>query len=197
MNHMDLLISVALGIGLAAATGFRVFVPLLVLALAAWTGHVHLAESFTWLGTPPAIAMLGVAAVAEVSAYYVPGVDHLLDVIAAPAALLAGTIAAAAVITDLPPLVKWTTAVIAGGGAAGLTQGMTTLLRAKSAIATGGLGNPLVASGELGGALGISLLAISMPFVAVALVVLFAWVVVRRVSRLLARRAAAPRSGPT
>ncbi|MGB8327249.1 MAG: DUF4126 domain-containing protein, partial [Steroidobacteraceae bacterium] len=172
MNHMDLLISVALGIGLAAATGFRLFVPLLVLALAAWTGHVHLAASFAWLGTPPAIAMLGVAAVAEVSAYYVPGVDHLLDVIAAPAALVAGTVAAAAVITDLPPLVKWTTAVIAGGGAAGLTQGMTTLLRAKSTIATGGLGNPLVASGELGGALGISLLAISMPFVAVALVVL-------------------------
>jgi hypothetical protein len=61
--------------------------------------------------------MLSIATTAEILAYYVPGVDNLLDTIAAPVALVAGTIAAAAVMTDLPPLVKWTTAVIAGGGA--------------------------------------------------------------------------------
>jgi hypothetical protein len=118
MSEFDIVVSIALGVGLAAAVGFRVFVPLLVMSGAAYTGHLTLSDSFAWLATPTALAMLSVAAIAEILAYYVPGVDNLLDAIATPAALVAGTIAAAAVMTDLSPIVKWTTAVIAGGGAA-------------------------------------------------------------------------------
>ena len=191
MDLTETLLSVALGVGFAAAVGLRVFLPLLVVAIAAWAGKIPLSESFQWLGTWPAVLTLAVATVAEIAAYYLPGVDHLLDVVATPVALVAGSVAAAAVMTDLPPLVKWTTAIIAGGGAAGLTQGLSSLLRLKSAATSGGLGNPIVATGELGGSLLLSLLAIFMPVLGLAVVVLFLWITVRIARRLL-RRAQSP-----
>jgi hypothetical protein len=190
MPMLQLALSIALGIGLAAAVGLRVFLPMLVVSIAAYTGHLSLSSGFEWLGTAPAIVMLAVAAVLEILAYYIPGVDNLLDALSAPAALIAGTVVAAAVMTDLPPIVKWTTAVIAGGGAAGLTQGLTSLLRMKSTVMTGGLGNHALSTGEWGGALVISLLALAAPVLAVALVALLCWFALRLVRRLFRARAA-------
>jgi hypothetical protein len=187
MSNADFGLSIALGIGLAAATGFRLFLPLLVLSIAAWTGHLTLNDSFAWLGTPSAVLMLGTAAIVEAAAFYIPGVDNLLDTLATPGAVVAGTIASAAVMTDVPPMVKWTAAVIAGGGVAGVTQGLTGMLRAKSTVFTGGLGNSAVATAELGGASVISLLALAAPVAALVLVVLFFWLAFRLV-RSLARR---------
>ena len=180
----DLALSIVLGIALAAATGFRVFLPMLIVSGAAYTGHLQLDNSFAWLGTSSALTMLGVAALAEVLAYYVPVVDNLLDALATPAAFVAGTLVSAAVMTDVPPMVKWTAAVIAGGGVAGLTQGLTGILRAHSTVLTGGLGNSIIATAELGGAILISFLALVAPAVAIALVMLFLLVAIRLVRRL-------------
>jgi hypothetical protein len=191
MSDFDLALSIVLGVGLAAATGFRVFVPMLIVSAAANTGHLSLDGSFAWLGTPAALIMLCAAALAEVVAYYVPGVDNLLDVLATPSAFVAGTVLSAAVMTDLPPMVKWTAAVIAGGGVAGITQGITALLRAKSSVLTGGLGNPVIASAELGGALLVSLLALAAPLAALAVVIVFLWLAIRLLRHLLR---GAPRS---
>jgi len=129
--------------------------------------------------------MLSVAAIVEILAYYIPGVDNLLDTLATPAAFVAGTVVSAAVMTDVPPMVKWTAAVIAGGGVAGVTQGVTATLRANSTLWTGGLGNFIIASAELVGALGLSLLALAAPAVAIALVILFLWLAIRLLRRLL------------
>ncbi len=192
MSDMDIAVSVALGIGLAAATGFRVFLPMLVLSIAANTGHLPLADSFAWIGTPPALVLLGVASLAEILSYYIPGVDNLLDTLATPAALVAGTIISAAVITDLPPTVKWATAVIAGGGIAGLIQSTSALLRAKSTVFTGGIGNPVIATTELGGALLVSILALAAPLIALLLVVLFLWLALRFLLRLTRRDTPSP-----
>jgi Domain of unknown function (DUF4126) len=192
MSEYDIVVSVALGVGLAAAVGFRVFLPLLVMSGAAYTGHLTLSDGLEWLATPTALAMLSIAAIAEILAYYVPGVDNLLDAIATPTALVAGTIAAAAVMTDLPPIVKWTTAVIAGGGAAGVTQSVTSLLRAKSTVFTGGLGNAAVSTSEAGGALLVSLLALLAPLAALSLVVGFCWVAIRFVRRVFRTTPAEP-----
>jgi hypothetical protein len=93
----------------------RVFLPMLIVSAAAYSGHLSLDNSFAWLGTPAALIMLSVAAVAEILAYYIPVVDNLLDSLATPAAFIAGTVVSAAVMTDVPPMVKWTAAVIAGG----------------------------------------------------------------------------------
>jgi hypothetical protein len=180
----DLGLSVVLGIALAAASGFRVFLPMLIVSGAAYTGHLQLDNSFAWLGTSSALTMLSVAALAEVLAYYVPVVDNLLDAIATPAAFIAGTLVSAAVMTDVPPMVKWTAAVIAGGGVAGLTQGLTGILRAHSTVLTGGLGNSIIATAELGGAVLISFLALVAPAAAIALVMLFLLVAIRLVRRL-------------
>jgi hypothetical protein len=97
--------------------------------------------------------------------------------------------------TELPPIVKWTTALIAGGGAAGLTQGLTSLLRAKSTLTTAGLGNHLIATGEIGGALLLSLLSLAAPLLAVGLVALFCWFALRLVRRLLRGKRALPGGG--
>jgi hypothetical protein len=187
MPHMagaDLVLSIALGVGLAAAVGLRVFLPMLILSIATYSHHLTLSPGFIWLGSAPALVMLSVATVLEVLAYYIPGLDNLLDAIAGPAALIAGTVVSAAVMTDLPPLIKWTTAVIAGGGAAGLTQSLTSLLRAKSTVLTAGLGNHAIASAELGGALLISLLALAAPLLALAVVACLVWFALRLVRRL-------------
>ena len=180
----DLALSIVLGIALAAATGFRVFLPMLIVSGAANTGHLQLDNSFAWLGTPSALTMLSVAALAEVLAYYVPVIDNLLDTLATPAALIAGTIVSAAVMTEVPPMVKWTAAVIAGGGIAGLTQGLTGMLRAQSTVLTGGIGNPVIATAELGGALLMSFLALVAPAAAIALVILFLLAVIRLFRRI-------------
>lgn len=191
----DVVLSIALGVGLAAAVGLRVFLPMLVVGLAAYSGHLTLSSGFAWVSTPAALLMLSVATLAEILAYYVPGIDNLLDTIATPAALIAGTVVAAAVMADLPPLVKWTTAVIAGGGAAGLTQTTTALLRAKSTLLTAGLANPVLATTEWAGALGASLLAIFAPLAALLLVALVGWVGLRLVRRF--RRQASASAGGT
>jgi hypothetical protein len=181
----DVALSIVLGIGLAAATGFRVFLPMLVVSGAAYAGHLPLGDSFSWLATTPALIMLGVAAAVEVLAYYIPGVDNLLDTLATPAAFVAGTVVSAAVMTDVSPMLKWTAAVIAGGGIAGVTQGVTATLRANSTVFTGGLGNLIIATAELGGALILSLLALAAPAAAIALVILFLWLAIRLLRRLL------------
>jgi hypothetical protein len=184
MSNLDLPISIVLGVSLAAATGFRIFLPMLITSIAAYAGYLPLDNSFAWLATPSALATLSVAAVAEVVAYYVPAIDNLLDTLAGPAALVAGTVLSAAVMTDVPPLVKWTAAVIAGGGVAGLTQGVTTILRAKSTILTGGIGNVVISTAELGGALLVSLLALAAPLFALGVVIFFLWSATRLIRQL-------------
>jgi hypothetical protein len=187
VGALEALLPIALGVALAAAVGLRVFLPLCALSLAGWMGWVELAEGFAWLGSGQALIMLSVAAVVEVAAYYLPGIDNALDALATPVAIAAGTLATAAVITDLPPLVKWTTAVIAGGGMAGLTHGVTSLLRLKSTAATGGLGNPVLATGELGGAALLSVAALAAPLLALGLVLGSVWLATRWLRRRMDR----------
>ena len=112
---------------------------------------------------------LSLATCLEITGYYIPWLDHLLDTIATPAAIVAGTVVTASAVTDMSPFLKWSLAVIAGGGAAGLVQGATVITRSASTVATGGLANPLVSTLELAGAAITSVLAIVVPVLAVGL----------------------------
>ena len=118
MSNLDLTLSIVLGVALAAATGFRVFLPLLIAGVAACRASPA-GRRLRMARNAGGLTMLGVAAVAEILAFYIPGIDNLLDALATPAAFVAGTVVSAAVMTDVPPMVKWTAAVIAGGGVAG------------------------------------------------------------------------------
>ena len=184
---MESLLAISLGIGLSAACGFRVFVPLLVMSVASLSGHLTLASGFQWIGTYPALITFSVATVVEIGGYYIPWVDHLLDTMATPAAIVAGTVITAAMVSNTSPMLKWTLAAIAGGGAAALVQGTTVLARGVSTATTGGLGNPFFATIELGGALFTSILALLVPLLAVGLIAVFLFVVGRKVVQKTAR----------
>jgi len=184
---MESLLAISLGIGLSAACGFRVFVPLLVMSVASLSGHLALAPGFQWIGTYPALITFSVATVVEIGGYYIPWVDHLLDTMATPAAIVAGTVITAAMVSNTSPMLKWTLAAIAGGGAAALVQGTTVLARGVSTATTGGLGNPFFATIKLGGALFISILALLVPLLAVGLIAVFLIVIGRKVVQKTAR----------
>ena len=172
--HADLpqvLLGAALGLGLAAAVGFRVFVPFLLVAIAAKSGQVHLAGGFEWLGTDIALVMFGIAALLEVAAYFIPFFDHLLDTVAGPAAVIAGAVLMASTLVDMAPWLRWTVAIVAGGGTAGLLHGATSSLRLGSTATTGGLGNPAFATMETGASTALTILAMLVPLVALALVI--------------------------
>ncbi|HXR51938.1 MAG TPA: DUF4126 domain-containing protein [Steroidobacteraceae bacterium] len=171
----DLALALALGVALAAAAGMRVFVPLLLASVAAHTGHFDPSPGFAWLASWPALVTFAVAAVVEIAAYYLPGLDHALDLVMTPLALAAGVLLVVAPLGEISPLLRWSVAVVAGAGAAGITQAATALLRVKSTATTGGLGNPLVATTELGGSLLLSLLALLLPVLAVALLAVLIW----------------------
>lgn len=180
MSTWQLVISLLVGVGLAAAAGFRVFVPLLVVGLAEHFGAIPLSEGFAWMGTPPALAAFGAATVLEILGYYVPWVDNLLDTVASPAAVVAGVVLTAAVLTDVDPMLRWTLAVVAGGGTATIFQGLTAGTRGISSLTTGGIANPLVSTAEAGGSLVLAILAVLVPVAAAVLVAVLLAVIARR-----------------
>lgn len=171
---MDTLLSIGVGIGLAAACGFRVFVPLLVVSAAAHAGKLTLASSFQWMATDAALIAFACATALEIAAYYVPWLDHLLDTVATPAAIVAGTVVSASVFVNMDPFLRWTLAAIAGASAAGLVQGGTVITRAASTATTGGLGNPLVSTAEWILSVIMSVFLAVLPFIGLFLVILLA-----------------------
>ncbi|NER06316.1 MAG: DUF4126 domain-containing protein [Okeania sp. SIO3C4] len=160
---METLLGICLGVGLSAACGFRIFVPPLVMSIAAQSGNLQLSSDFAWMGTPQATIAFGVGAFLEVAAYYIPWVDELLDIVATPTAVIAGTIITSSFVTDMSPMLQWTIAVIVGGGAAGTVQGLTDVTRLASTTLTGGFANPGVSTMELLSSSVLSILAISAP----------------------------------
>ena len=188
---METILEVLLGIGLSAAAGFRVFVPLLVMSVAAQSGHLTLAPGFQWIATPAATAVFGIATIVEILGFLVPWVSNALDSIATPAAAIAGAIVLASVVTDMSPLLRWTLAVIAGGGVALTVQGATVVTRAVSAGATGGVANPVVGIVEAISSLIVAIATIILPAFTGIVVVVAVFLILRKaLPKLRAIRAA-------
>lgn len=173
----ETIISICLGIGLAASVGFRVFLPLFALSLASYFDVWQLNESWQWIGSTTALITLGVATLVEVFAYFIPYIDNLLDSIAVPLAALAGTAVMISTVADLSPVVTWSLAIIAGGGTAAAIAGTSSTTRLASTATTGGLGNPVVSSIETGTAVVMSVVSIFLPILAVILVVVILFVI--------------------
>jgi hypothetical protein len=165
---METLVSVAMGLGLSAACGMRVFLPLLALSIAVHFGRVQVVSDFAWLGTNTALLMLATAALAEILAYFIPWLDHLLDMAAFPCAITAGVFTSTATIHGLPPHLTWGLALVGGGGAAGLIRATASLGRVKSTLFTGGLANFIIAFIELAGAVFLCLAALFLPLFALS-----------------------------
>ena len=167
---MEPVLAILIGIGLAAACGFRIFVPFLVISVAANSGHLALSPGFEWIGTEIAIATFLVTTILEIGAYYVPFLDNLLDSVATPASFIAGSVVMASMVSDFSPYLQWALAIIAGGGAAISVQSLTTITRLTSSATTGGLGNPLLSTVEAGGSTLLSIAAVFIPIVAFLIV---------------------------
>ena len=161
---IETILSLCIGIGLSAACGFRVFVPLLVMSVASLTGLFEPMKGFEWLAMPSVCIGLTVATVCEIGAYYIPWVDNALDSISTPAAMIAGTLTTMAVSTgEMSPFASWAAAIIVGGGTASAVQLSTVADRGLSTATTGGIANPLVSTTEWMSALLISVLSFFVP----------------------------------
>jgi hypothetical protein len=186
--NFEILLTILMGIGLSAASGFRVFIPLLVVSIASFTGNLTLADSFSWIGTLPAVITFSIATVFEIAGYYIPWVDNILDTITSPMAVIAGAILMASVVTGISPLFKWTLAIIAGGGVAGTIQALTGMTRVTSSLTTGGLGNPAVSTVESGSSITLSAIAIFIPLIAgIIVIALLVWATKILISRFTAK----------
>jgi|SRR5919199_2529990 hypothetical protein len=182
---IEWLISACIGVGLAACCGFRIFVPLLIASLATKLGIIGAVGGFEWLSNWSTILGLTVATVFEVGAYYIPWLDNLLDTIATPASIVAGTLMSTSFLRIDDPLIHWGLGLMLGGGSAGIIQAGTSLLRLGSTTTTGGVANPVVATGENVASVGLSIFTIFLPLVAFVLIVL---VLLFVIGRLIARR---------
>lgn len=184
----EMVVSIFLGIGLSASSGFRVFVPLFALSCASFFGVIPLSDTWAWVGSTPALVILGVASIVESVSYLVPYVDNLLDSIAVPLAGIAGTLVMASTLTDMSPAMTWALAIVAGGGVATTIAGTTATTRVASTATTGGLANPVVSIAETGTAIGLSALSIFMPVLAmvalVLLLILFIWLAMKVKNRV-------------
>lgn len=189
----EMIMSICLGIGLAASSGFRVFVPLFGMSLASHFGVLPLGENWLWLGSTTALVILAVASIAESLSYLVPFVDNLLDTIAVPLAGVAGTMAMAVNLTELSPAMTWALAIVAGGGTATAIKATSATTRAVSTTTTAGVANPAISLTETGAAIGLSALAIFMPvlagLVALVAVVVFIWLMVKLKNKALKNHA--------
>jgi hypothetical protein len=175
----ETIISIFLGIGLSASVGFRVFVPLFALSLAAYFGKFELNESWMWIGSLTAVVTLGVATLVEIFAYYIPYVDNLLDSIAIPLAAIAGTAVMVSTVADLSPAITWALAIIAGGGTAAAVAGSSGATRLASTATTGGIANPVVSTIETGTSVVMSVFSIFIPVLAFFLVIIILYVIFR------------------
>ena len=174
---LETIISICLGIGLSASVGFRVFLPLFALSLAAFFDVWQLNDSWEWIGSTTALITLGVATVVEIFAYFIPYVDNLLDSISVPLAALAGTAVMLSTVSDLSPVITWALAIIAGGGTAAAISGTSSATRLTSTVSTGGFANPIVSSVETGTSIIMSIISIFLPFLAILLVFVLFFVI--------------------
>ena len=175
MSGVDLYVALALGIGLAAASGFRVFIPPFLYGLAtrfelnptAFAGS----DMQAWMASDVGLTVLGAAVACELLAYYSPWLDNLLDAIASPAAVIGGMVLMSSSLGELDPVLRWSTSIIVGGTTSGTVQVSTVGIRALSTASTGGLGNPIVSTVEAGACLVCTVLALLLPVLAMVLVV--------------------------
>jgi len=168
---LDTVISIFLGVGLAASAGFRIFLPLFALSLAAYFEVWELNESWLWIGSLTAVLTLGIATLIEIFAYFIPWIDNLLDSIALPLAAIAGTAVMVSTVANLDPVVTWSLAIIAGGGTASAIKGANAAGRLTSTATTGGIANPIVATVETGTAAVVTTASIFAPTFAAILVI--------------------------
>lgn len=187
VSVVELVVGVCAGVSLSAACGFRVFLPLLVVSIAAHFFGYNVNADFEWIGSWISIVSLATATIMEVAAYYLPCVNNMLDIVNVPLAFIAGTVVMGGVLPDVHPYLKWSIAGLLGSSVAGLTQLATTIVRGASTATTAGTCSNVVSSSENVCATIFSLGAILIPLLAIVVVTIFLCILGSRAKRLAVR----------
>lgn len=146
---MTLLGNILLGVVLSATTGFRIFIPFLFLSIASKIGLIHLNEHLSWLGTTPVVVILLFATLFEVVAYFISGLDNVMDSIDTPIAVIAGILIIFSAVPVQNPAIHWVLAIVVGGVISGIIKSIKALIRGALTVFTGGIGNWILALLEL------------------------------------------------
>lgn len=185
---MEILLIFFMAIGLSSACGYRVFIPPLIMNISHHAGYLTLNSNFNWLVSDFSFFVLLLASILEISSYYVPWLDNLLDTISFPLSIIAGTILTSSFITGIDPAFAWTLSAIVGGGSAGVISSSTSAIRMISTTTTGGLTNPIISTLENIMSFVISILSIIAPLIAIIISIFFIYKIKNRKRIRILRR---------
>ena len=184
MELLQVILSLSLGLGLAAACGFRIFIPPLMMGIASRFDLYELEGSFSWVGENWAIGVFAIATLVEVGGYYIPWIDNLLDTIATPAAIIGGIfVTSASLEGDMDPGIQWMLAIIAGGSTAGVIQIGTVATRAASTGTTGGLANPIISTLEALASIVCILLSLFLVIIIPFVLAFLIWIAIKYIMK--------------
>lgn len=183
--------TLALAISLAASAGLRAFLPLLIAGVLSRVGVLELGESYTFVGSTPALLCFGVATVLEIAGDKIPAVDHALDVGGTFVRPVAGSLLAASVMWQVDePLWALVLGVIVGAPTALAPHAAKAATRGVSTSLTAGIANPVLSTIEDVSAAAIAILAIVVPTLTAILLAVVVFVGWRWWKRRVDRKAA-------
>ena len=183
MDALQVLIAASTGLGLAAASGFRVFLPPFLMAVWVRIGFLDVnieGTEFESFSSDVSILLLGVASLSEILAYKIPWMDNMLDSLATPMAGLAGVSVVAVSLEGADPSVQWALAIIAGGGTSLSIQSATVAGRGLSSMFTLGLANPFFSLIEDIASILLIFIALLAPLVALCASTILIFAILRR-----------------
>lgn len=194
MTAANLVLALLLGLGLSASTGLNTFLPLLLLSAAArfHIAGIALGARFEWLSSDVAIIVLIIASIIELVGDKVPAVDHFLDAIGTFVRPVAGTVAAASVLTGVDPTVAAIVGLIIGAPTSFGFHSLKAGTRVASSAATFGCANPVISVVEDILSISLSVISIFAPIVVPVALALLAYLLWHIVKRLRASTSAAP-----
>jgi hypothetical protein len=175
---MTELLNICSAFGLSGAAGLNAYIPLLTLAIMHRMGLAHLAAPYDALGQPWCIALLVVLLIVEIVVDKIPGADHVNDVIHTAIRPAAGALifaAEGAQTSWVHPGVWIALGLLMGGG----VHAGKALSRPVVNMGTAGLGAPVVSVIEDLVSTILSIVAILAPVVALVLLFVFGWLLVK------------------
>jgi len=165
--------TIALAVSLAASAGLRAFLPLLIAGVLSRLEVLSLGESYSFVGSTPALVCFGIATVLEIAGDKIPAVDHALDAGGTVVRPLAGSLLAASVMWQIDePLWALVLGVIVGAPSALAPHAAKAATRGVSTTLTAGFANPVLSIMEDVSAAAIAFLAILVPTLTAAILVL-------------------------
>jgi precorrin-3B methylase len=182
---VEIITNILSAFGLSSSAGLNAYLPLLIVALTArFTNWLTLRSPWDTLESPWVIGTLLVLLLIEFFADKTPAINHVNDVVQTFVRPAAGAILFAAstdVVSDVDPVV----ALILGLLTAGTVHAAkSVVVRPAVTATTGGAANPIVGLAEDFTAISVSLVAILLPVILLAamivVIAVFLWWLWRR-----------------